>query len=279
VLGFVTSLPHPVNCASYEVRCELLGATLRSVLAQTVDDIAVVVVANEPPVLPLPADDRIELCLVPFGPKASPPGKPSPQGIFADKGAKLAVGTARAAARGASHVMWVDSDDFVHRDIARVVAGQPEAPGWYFDAGYFHVRGTRRMREVRHDYHQHNGSSHVVRTDLVGVPAALDGLDREEVLEAVGRDRAIRVLGRHQTVVEFFEEAGTPLAPFPFPAAVWELGTGENCTGVVTTAGARVPLDDAMAATFGMVRPGPAEASRAEVANVTARLRRRLQRA
>ena len=188
MLGFVTSLPHPANSASYDVRCELLQATLASVLGQTTPDLAVVVVANEPPVHALPADDRIELCLVPFGPKASPPGKPSPQGIFADKGAKLAVGSAHAVGRGAGHVMWVDSDDFVHRDIAAFVAEHPDAPGWYFDAGYFHVRGTRRMREVRHDYHQHNGSSHIVRADLVGVPADLDGLDRDGVLDAVGRE-------------------------------------------------------------------------------------------
>jgi hypothetical protein len=277
VFAFVTSLPHPANCASYDARCELLQATLASVLGQTATDLGVVIVANEPPVRPLPADARIELCLVPFAPKASPPGKPSPQGIFADKGAKLAVGTAHALRRGARHVMWVDSDDFVHRDIAAFAADHPDANGWYLESGYFHVRGTRRMREVRHDYHQHNGSSHIVRADLVGVPADLDGLDRDEVLDAVGRERAIRVLGRHQTVVETFEDEGTPLQPFPFAAAVWELGTGENCTGVVTTAGARVPLDS-VAAVFGMAVPDRARAAQAEVRNAVERVRRRVRR-
>lgn len=275
MLGFVTSLPHPVNCASYRRRCELLESTLVSVLNQTVGDIRVVVVANEAPVRALPDDPRVEVCLVPWAPKASPPGQPSPQGIFADKGAKLAVGSARAVGRGAGHVMWVDSDDFVHRGIAAVVAEHPHANGWYFDSGYFHVRGTRRIREVAHDFHQHNGSSHIVRADLIGVPPDLDGLDREEVLEAVGRDRAIRVLGRHQTVVETLAEEGTPLEPFPFPAAIWELGNGENCTGVVTTAGATTRLDESFADSFGMVLPGPVAGVQAELVNGGRRVLRR----
>ena len=169
VLAFVTSLPHPANCASYEARSALLVDTLHSVLRQRDPRIHVVVVANEDPACTLPDDPRLEVVRVPYPPSASPPGKPSLVGIEIDKGAKLGIGTSRATAVGAEHVMWVDSDDFVHRDIAGTVAEAPDVPGWYFDSGYYHIRGERKVTTVLHGFHQRNGSSHVLRTDVIDV--------------------------------------------------------------------------------------------------------------
>jgi hypothetical protein len=279
VLGLVTSLPHPANCASYRARSELLVGTLRSVLRQRDPDIHVVVVANEPPECDLPADDRVEVVRVPFPPSSSPLGKPSLQGIEIDKGAKLSVGTSRVLARGAQHVMWVDSDDFIHRDIASYAAAHPDEYGWYFDSGYFHIRGGRRVTTVLSEYHQRNGTSHVIRGDILGVPPDLaPDLTRDEVLDVVGRERATQTMGRHRPVVEFFRAQGTPLAPFPFPAAIWELGTGENCTGVVAAAGPKVPIDGRIAEDFGLPVPSRAEAARSSVEILTQRVARHLRR-
>jgi hypothetical protein len=175
--------------------------------------------------------------------------------------------------------MWVDSDDFIHRDIAGFVAGAPEPNGWYFDSGYFHIRGSRSVRRVTKDYHQRNGTSHIIRTDVVGVPDDLDpSADRDAVLDRVGRDRATQTMGRHRPVVEFFRQQGSPLEPFPFPAAIWELGTGENCTGVVATAGHKEPIDGRIAEDFGLEVPTRAEAVRAGAANLATRVRRHLER-
>lgn len=278
MLGFVTSLPHPANCASYRARSELLVPTLRSMLRQTDPDIHVVVVANEDPECDLPDDPRLEVARVPFPPSSSPLGKPSLVGIETDKGSKLSVGTSRVVRAGARHVMWVDSDDFIHRGIAEYVATRPDAPGWYFDTGYFHVRGSRTVRTIEHEYHQRNGTSHILRTDLVGVPGDLDpALTRDEVLDTVGRDKATQIMGRHRPVVEYFRQQGVELEPFPFKAAVWELGTGENCTGVVATSGSnKHPLDATMVADFGLTIPSRQEAMRSGAANFATRVRRHL---
>jgi hypothetical protein len=279
VLGFVTSLPHPANCASYEARSSLLVTTLRSILAQRDAEISVVIVANEPPAATLPLDDRLHVALVPFPPSSSPLGRPSLQGIEIDKGAKLSVGTSQVIRQGARHVMWVDSDDFIHRDIASYAAGRPDAFGWYFNSGYFHIRGGRKVTTVTQDFHQRNGTSHVIRADVIGVPADLDpALSRAEVLDSVGRDRATQIMGRHRPVVEFFRRQGTPLEPFPFPAAIWELGTGENCTGVVAAAGRKEPIDGRITAEFGLPVPGRVEAVRSGAAILATRVRRHLRR-
>lgn len=279
MLAFVTSLPHPANCASYQARSQLLVPTLASILRQRDPDIHVVVVANEPPECDLPTDARLEVALVPFPPSASPLGRPSLVGIETDKGAKLGVGTSHAVRRGARHVMWVDSDDFIHRDIAGVVASAPDANGWYFDSGYFHIRGERRVTTVDHEFHQRNGSSHIVRLDLVDIPAHLDPtLARDEVLDTIGRQKATQIMGRHRPIVEFFSAMGAPLEPFPFPAAIWEIGTGENCTGVLAASGAKQPIAGRIAEDFGVSTPSRMTAARSAAVTLSTRVGRHVRR-
>jgi len=279
VLAFVTSLPHPANCASYPARSALLADTLGSILGQQDRDIHVVVVANEPPACLLPDDSRLEVVLVRYPPSASTPGKPSLVGIETDKGAKLGIGTSVATARGSDHVMWVDSDDYIHRDIAGTVAASPQVPGWYFDAGFYHIRGERRVTRVVHEFHQRNGSSHVLRTDVVAIPADLDpGMSRDDVLDAIGRNKATQIMGRHRPIVEFFENQGIALEPFPFPAAIWEIGTGENCTGVFAASGRKEPIAGRIAEEFGIAVPSRVSAAQAVLSVFGARVSRHLGR-
>lgn len=279
MLAFVSSLPHPVNCASYRRRSELLVDTLGSILRQRDPDLHVIVVVNEPPEAALPDDPRVEIVQVSFPPKESPAGKPSLVAIERDKGAKLGMGTSFAVRRGAQHVMYVDSDDYIHRDIAGFVAQHPDASGWYFDTGYFHIRGQRSVAPIAHDFHQRNGTSHIMRTDLLDVAGDLDpSMPRDDVLEAVGRNKAVSIMGRHRPIVQWFQDLGAPLDPMPFPAAIWEIGTGENCTGVFATAGSRQPIAGAIAEDFGLPVPSRAAAIASELSIARARVSRLLKR-
>lgn len=279
MLALVSSLPHPVNCASYQRRSELLVDTLRSILRQRDPEIHVIVVVNEPPEAVLPDDPRIEVVQVSFPPKDSPAGKPSLVAIEKDKGAKLGMGTSFAVRRGAQHVMYVDSDDYIHRDIAGFVAKHPDANGWYFDTGYFHIRGQRSVAPIAKDFHQRNGTSHIMRTDLLDVAGDLDpSMPRDDVLEAVGRNKAVSIMGRHRPIVQWFEDLGAPLEPMPFPAAIWEIGTGENCTGVFATAGSRQPIAGAISEDFGLPVPSRAAAIASELSIARARVSRLLNR-
>jgi hypothetical protein len=257
-----------------------MEATLHSVLRQTDPDIHMVVVANTPPECRLPDDPRLEVALVDFDRSESTPGKPSLVGIEKDKGAKLAAGTSILTRLGATHTMFVDSDDYIHRDIAAYAAEHPEHPGWYFDSGYFHIRGERKVTTVTHEYHQRNGTSHVMRTDLLDVPPDLDlTLDREEMLDASGRAKVTQIMGRHRPVVEYFRTIGHPLEPYPYPAAIWEIGTGENCTGVVAASGAKQPIEGRISEEFGLPVPSRATAARAVTSVFVTRVGRHLRRA
>jgi hypothetical protein len=279
MLGFVTSLPHPVNCASYDRRCELLGDTLRSILGQTDPDLCVVIVANEPPVGGhLPADPRVEVVLVDFPPPHKPEGTPViTDAMYADKGGKLSVGTAAARRRGADSIMWVDSDDFVSNRLAAYANSQADAFGWYSDAGFFHVQGSRTVTPVAHDFHQRNGSTHVLRADLTGVPETIEPtMTRQQVIDAVGPKRVRSIMGDHKWIVAYFADLGTPLAPLPFPAAIWEIGTGENFSRILTAAGSSRPVAGAISAEYGLPVPSRIDDARSRVDGVRARVARKL---
>ena len=255
MIAFVTSLPHPDCCVSYRKRSEMFLDTVGSVLNQRSRDLRVVVVINSPLECDLPADSRIEVVQVGF-PPATSLHRPSRVGIEADKGAKLGVGASAAMRHGPTHLMFVDSDDFIHRDIAALAAAEPSHAGWFFDSGYLHQKGSRSVRLMTHDFHQQNGSSHVMRADLLAVPDDIEpSIDRDEVSSRIGRGATSRTMGRHRPITEFFEEIGAPLTPLPFPGALWEIGPGENSSGILAGSGARMKLSDAIVADFGISLP------------------------
>lgn len=277
MFAFVTSLPHPDGCASYLNRSLLFRDTLASIMSQDDDDIHLVIVANRPPEIDLPDDPRIEVVGVSF-PPASDRRSPSLEGITADKGAKLGVGTSVAIRRGAEHIMFVDSDDFIRRDIVSFTKANAEVDGWYSDSGYLHPRGSRYVRLMSSGFHQLNGSTHIFRAGLLNVPDDVDPtLSRDDVLEAVGRDLATSTMGRHRPIVEFFERRGTPLTRLPFPAAIWEIGTGENCSGALAGSGAKVPLEGAIAHDYGLAVPGRMTSATHAVQRATSRVARRVR--
>jgi hypothetical protein len=197
--------------------------------------------------------------------------------MYADKGGKLSVGTAAARRRGADYIMWVDSDDFVSNRLAGFVAAHDGTNGWYSDAGFFHVQGSRTVTPVPHDFHQRNGSTHIVRADLTGVPESIEAtMTRNAVIDAVGQRRVRSIMGDHKWIVAFYEELGSPLDRLPFAAAIWEIGTGENFSRVLTAAGRTQPVAGAISAEFGLPVPSHADALRSRLAGVRARIVRRL---
>ena len=278
MIAFVSSLPHPDCCLSYRTRSVMFLDTLGSILNQDDTDIRVVVVVNEPPDCLLPDDPRITVVKVGF-PPATTLGRPSLAGIEADKGAKLGVGSSVAMQDRPTHLMFVDSDDFIHRGIAGLAAENPDQAGWFADAGYFHRRGSRSMRLIPHGFHQVNGSSHVMRSDILAVPDDIEpDVERDEVFERIGRGVPSNTMGRHRPIVGFFEALGAPLSPFPFPAAVWEIGTGENSSGALAGAGARVALSADLANDFAIEIPDRATAVVESLKGTTARIARRAER-
>ncbi|MBO9515983.1 MAG: galactosyl transferase [Variovorax sp.] len=219
MLTFIIPVRHPENAKDWRRVKRTLEQTAASIANQDSNEWRAVVVANTGSDLPaLPA--RFTVAWVDFAPNpVHDIGRDTSQwgdrfeAFRYDKGHRVLAGLLHDP--GADHYMVVDDDDFVSSRLASFVARHPQAHGWYFGKGYVWTEGGRWI--FRHSkLHKACGTTHIVRRDLMKIPATA----------AEAPLAHVRWLGTHARVTEDFVAAGTPLAPLPFPGAVYRVGHG-----------------------------------------------------
>lgn len=275
MLAFVTPVRHAANSRSFERVGRLLDATVRSVCRQTDDRFHVFVVCNERPP-GVRSHSRVTFVEVAFPPPG--PGRADDLDYASrvqDKATKHAIGVSLAADAGASHVMLIDADDYLHRGLAELANATPEAPGWFSPDGYFHTAGLRYVHAIHGDYHERNGSTSIVRTDLIGVPPLDPECSVEDVRAAVSPD-VMRVLAEHGKWGQHLEAQGHAIEPMPFPSSIWEVGHGENSTGNLVSGRRKEPIDASISEAFGLHAPGRAAATVRLAKVAAARVTRRM---
>lgn len=244
LLAFVTTVRHPHNSTDFALVEQMLRQSLTAWLQQTDERFVIIVVANEP--FAFHDTPRVHSVLVDFPPPSTE--RTSRTGIAAvlrDKGTKNAIGLARARALGARHIMFVDADDFVSRRLTEFVAADSAAPGWTITDGWRVQMSRRSVRRHRDDFHLQCGSSHIVRIDLLP-PTPFDLSASQEQLYAAIGDRLERHLGSHMHLHD-----DLPLAPLPFPGALYRVGSGQSHSGNALGGWGR-PITNAIAEEFGV---------------------------
>lgn len=199
-----------------------LAATLKSVSHQTHPDWQCVVVANEGAELPdMPAQCeilRIDAPYVPLPPRDADRDAYE-AAVRVDKGMRLWRGLNHMEPGG--FVMITDYDDFVHRDLAAMVASEPENPGgWYVDTGYLFTEGARILKR-RREFNTVCGTSNIVRDSILREPQPGEELDFH----------IQQRLGSHVFISHDLRRRGIPLKPVPFPGAIYRVGYSESTSG------------------------------------------------
>jgi hypothetical protein len=196
---------------SWELSSRILERCIKSICNQTSLDFRVLVVHHEKPIIEF-QHPSIEYIQVDFPiPTWSEPASP-----FRDKSRKLWVGLNSAIKLNPTHIMFVDSDDCLNRNLANFVNQNPEQNGWYIANGYEYPDATGRIYHRKKIFYLKCGTSHIIRSDLL-LPFA--ELKFEEITD--------RFLW-HQDIVPRFAEKGVRLDPLPFDGAVYISDTGEN---------------------------------------------------
>jgi hypothetical protein len=124
--------------------------------------------------------------------------------------------------------MVVDDDDFVSSRLAEFIARRGGEHGWYVKHGYFWPSGGR-MLYAHGNFSRYCGTSHIVRADLYHTPARFE--DASEWFVTL-------LLGSHVFLEEHLRTRGTPLAPLPFPGALYRIGhmgSHSRSSGLVRT--------------------------------------------
>ncbi|KAA0098835.1 glycosyltransferase family 2 protein [Mycolicibacterium sp. P1-18] len=230
MITFITSLRHPQNSADYGRVESLLADTLASIARQTSDDFAVLVVGNRRPAFDLPR--QTHFVEVDFDPPTTHAGaQTGMSAVIWDKGTKLGIGLAAARAFDPDYVMFVDADDFVHRDIAAYVHDHAGSPGWVIRRGWMYSR-SRNAYALRRRLFRVCGTSFILPFEAYAVPDdLLVTSSQDEVADALGDDALQHVVGEHRYALEWWQKRGRELDTLPFAGAVYHVDTGENHSG------------------------------------------------
>ena len=228
MLSFVIPVRHQATVTDWGAVRPLIAATFRSVAAQREGPWRLVVVANRGTELPaLPGN--AELHEVDFEPVILPRRHAEPDRFYSlmrlDKGRRVLTGLLRA--RPVGHVMVVDYDDLVSNRLAGFVESSPAANGWSLGSGYLYSGGEDALL-LEGNFHRHCGTSHIIRADLLDLPARFEEADDEKVR---------RWLGAHVFIRGDLHERGTPLGLLPFPGAVYRIGHPSATSRSPTLAG------------------------------------------
>lgn len=221
-LVFVIPVRHPQSVPDWSSVKRDLALTLASVSAQEGTNWHCRVVANEGADLP-PMPAGCELRTVDLPLPSLPDRKVDLEAYYDairhDKGLRILAGAEDIAPE--SYLMVVDFDDFVSRRLAGVVATSEGAAGWYVDRGYVWSGGN--WCYLTNWFHRMCGSSHLIRRGLLGSFRLPDG--------TVDIAAVKRRLGSHIFNEDDLHAAGTPLAPLPFPGAVYRIGNPQSTSG------------------------------------------------
>ncbi|MGY4858080.1 hypothetical protein [Cryobacterium sp. AP23] len=216
---------------------------------QSSEDYVIIIVGNKRPDFPLP--EQAHFVQVSFPPPAPPTGARTAREPFVwDKGTKLGIGLIAALPFAPTHVMSFDADDFVHRDLAGTIHENPGHNGWVVQEGWMYSR-ARNSYVPQREFNRACGTSFIIPFDAYGVPADLPVSATQDQVAAAYGERLTAIMGAHRNAEAWFRAHGRDLEPFPYPAAVYHVDTGENHSGK-TLPGLARPLNAKIQREFGL---------------------------
>jgi glycosyltransferase involved in cell wall biosynthesis len=243
MVTFIISIKHYTNSHSYENTWKLLENTLDSINNQTDSNYNIIVVSNKtlrdyPGVkfieldwdAPTINDDWQMHSNLKIRAESS-----QMKNIRLDRGTKhvIALREARRITNDDHFVMFVDGDDFIHKDVALFANNNLHADIIrVFDGIKLGVNNTYKFRDR---FNSICGTCNIVKINTIADPinfGIIQNDTQEEVLESIDDYYLKMILGSHKFVYEHFvEDRGLLGLDIPFPAAVYNCSHNEQHSG------------------------------------------------
>jgi len=112
------------------------------------------------------------------------------------------------------HVMIVDADDFISKNLVGFVCSNPDHTGWYLSEGYAYQEDSKLLF-LCVNFNMLCGTSHIIRADLYELPASQEDASETYIKQ---------MLGSHVFIAEHLKTLGNELSPLPFAGAVYRMG-------------------------------------------------------
>jgi hypothetical protein len=183
LLGFIIPFKPKHETIGWQSDNVLLQRTVECLLNQTAPGFKIYIIYTDRPEIDI-TDDRVSMheTVFPFLEFAAIPGnmeilkqhkvEKMIERRF-DKGKKITYGSKLAKDDGCDYIMSVDADDLVSNRLLRYISennAHNTVPGWYINKGYVFRNGRNRLLK-NFNMHTYNGSTHILRADLVHIPS------------------------------------------------------------------------------------------------------------
>lgn len=214
MLVFVIPLKGREVSASWTKTCQLLERTLRSICRQTDQNFKVIVVHGTKPEIQF-EHSSIDYLAVDFD---IPSGLPEKR---IDKSKKIIQGILYARKFMPSHIMVVDADDCISRNLSKYVNNHPDSDGWVLNSGYVYSEYSRFVYYRKSHFYSWCGSCNIVKFEACPLPDRNDVDFADSLIQYYSGDN-------HANIREHLRKQGYLLEPLPFVGAVYIIGNGEN---------------------------------------------------
>ena len=244
MIAFIIPLKPKSQSKNWENDCLLLQQTISSISNQECKQFKIYLVYSDKPEIIL---DRCDVELVSF-PYAFPslsdiPDASSIMPYFNndsimllrrwDKSRKIFYGCKKAKEEGCSYLMSVDSDDLLSRNLSCYISKNAHfqnAPGFYIEKGFLFKKGSGSLITIDEGMQNYNGSTHILRADLVKIPDFSTGVWVD-----------YNLFTSHGWIISRIKELyGLDLKPIPFPAVIYVYHDNNISKGSPTTLKERV---------------------------------------
>ena len=215
MLVFIIPLKSARVSNSWERVSKLFERCVRSLCQQTSSEFRVIVVCHEKPDIEF-SHPYITYIEVNFPIPIILKDKTNKGRDDQDKNRKVFTGLIHARQLKPSHIMLVDADDCVSKNLTEFVNQNSQHNGWFIDRGYEYQDGSDFIYHRKSNFHRKCGTSHIVRHDLIDPPSevTLDDIDWNFLY--------------HQEITNIMEKKGSPLDLLPFEGAIYIQENGEN---------------------------------------------------
>lgn len=221
MLAFIVPLKPRRYSKNWEQESAILERTIKSICAQTSRNFRVYLVFTDKPFVSID-DENFMACKYPFDfiegndindlerfPNLYG-GNIDMTAKMMDKSKKITYGAKIAKQDGCKYIMAFDGDDLVSKRICRYVETHSGGAGWRIAYGYIHLDGTSMLHRNSQIYNL-NGSTHIIREDLVKIPS----FDSRNLYDYN------LFLSHGYTYGRIRDESGLLLDDIPFPGVVY----------------------------------------------------------
>jgi len=259
MLLFITCIKHPDTVKDNSQLSKLLQGTINSLANQTNENYKLLVVCNRGATFDINSlSIDIEFLHVDFlAPKKmevvdQKSRRERHNQVRKDKGIKYYSGLQHAEKDAPEYVMFIDADDYLHKDLVSYVLNEANTSGFIIDKGYSYKMSSNIMAKFS-PFYKTCGTCNIYKFDLLKTYISTPhSISEDDILSNIDNEFLFYNLGSHLNGTKFFEHTKSPYSFIPFHAAAYVIDSGENDSGIKQMLGLPVFTNDGFLTDFGV---------------------------